>query len=294
MSLDFKSIVISGSGPKSIGFMGCLHQLEENDILQLVNIDTFVGVSSGSMLCYLLIIGYTPLELLQHITNDKVFKELYLTKNISNVLNGKGIFDYNVINKYIQHLTFLKTNKYNITFAEIREHYKKRLVICSYNETERKTIYFDSSNPKYDDLSCTIAIRCSSNIPYVFSDFIYKDCEYIDGGVCDNLPIHIADDKLHHVLVLVTNLYSNTTPKTKQDTLIKKLINRIQIPIWSMIQRRLETASPKIKLIDIQLDFISIYDFDLDTSMILDMFNIGMEHANIAPSEWKLQHVKQD
>ena len=37
-----------------------------------------------------------------------------------------------------------------------------------------------------------------------------------------------------------------------------------------------------------------IYDFDLDTSKMIDMFNIGMEYANNAPEQWKKTHSKLD
>lgn len=294
MTFNFKSLVLSGCGPKCIGFMGCLHQLQENQIINIHNINTFVGVSSGSMLSYLLIIGYTPHEILQNLVKDKVFNELFSTMNFSNILNGHGIFNYDVINNYIQKLTYDKTGKFTITFKHIREIYNKRLVICSYNETECKSSYFDSANTKYDDVACLVAIRCSSNIPYVFSEFRYKDCEYIDGGICDILPIHVADNKLDDVLALVTNLYTSTIAPSKQNNILKKLINRLQIPIKIILERRLEYASPKVKVIDIPMLNYPIYDFDLDTSKMMDMFNIGMEYANNAPEQWKKTHSKLD
>lgn len=294
MTYNFKSIVMTGCGQKCIGFMGCLYQLEKNNLLNLNNIDTYVGVSSGSMLSYMLIIGYTPLELLQKLTRDNIFKQLYQTVNYSNIFNGNGIFNYNIINEYIQTLTFEKTNRYTITFRDIREMFNKRYVVCTYNETDSKTIYFDSANQKYDDVSCLVAIRCSSNIPYIFSDFIYKDCEYIDGGICDIFPIHIADNKLHDVLALITNFHSKSKVITKNQHFLQKLFNRISIPINLLLSRRLEYISPKVKYIDVDLSEYQLCDFNIDSKIIMDMFNIGMNAANNAPDVWKKSRPKVD
>lgn len=293
--MNFKSLVLGGCGPRCIAFMGCLFQLSHNQIISLDDIDTYVGVSSGSMLCYLMIIGYTPHDILQHMIRDKIFKMLHMTANMSNMFSG-GIFDYNIINNYLQKLTFEKTGKNFITMKDIRELYNKRFVTCSFNETLDKTEYFDSSNPKYDHVSCLVAIRASSNIPYVFDEFIFNECSYIDGGFSDILPIHIADNKLHNVLAMSSN--NTQAPKlmsTIQNIKIfSKFFSRLQIPVNILMKRRLEYASPKIKLINIPMDDFPIYDFDLDTTIIMDLFNTGMTYANDAPEFWEASHVKKD
>jgi len=295
MSYDFKSLVVSGCGSKCIGFLGCLFQLSADNVINLDNIDTYIGVSSGSMLSMMLIIGYKPEEILRLIKKDNIFQILYNSKNFSNIFNGKGIFDYTIIDEYIQKLTFEKTGKHVITFKDIRETFNKRLVICSYNETQHKAVYFDSANTKYDNITCNVAIRCSSNLPYIFSDFFMDNCEYIDGGVCDILPIHIADNKSHDVIALVTNLYSESRfTNDKNNSILKKLINRIQIPIWQLLQRRIDNASPKVKIININLDAFPIYEFNISSTDVMDMFNIGMQEAINSPISWKQNRLKQD
>lgn len=290
---DFKSLVLGGCGPKCIGYMGFLHQFETKDCFNLGNIDTFVGVSSGSMLSYFLSIGYTPHELLQKISKYEMFQNLHYTKNYANFfIQANGIYDYNVINEYIQKLTFEKTGKLSITFKDIREVYKKRLVICSYNYTKSKTVYFDSANAKYDDMSCLVAIRCSSNIPILFSAFFYKDCEYIDGGFCDNLPIHKADTKLYNVLVLKTTMVSSKM--LPEHPILNKILGVMQVPVNSWINHRIKECSAKVRIANIHMDNYSVYNFDLKNTDILDMFSLGMEYANDILDIWELGHLKKD
>lgn len=293
----FKSLLLSGASSRGIGFLGCLYQLQQNGTFDISQVDTFAGVSVGSMICYLLVIGYLPEQILNALISTKLFPRLHETCNFGKFLSG-GVFDYEVINETIQKLTFEKTGRRFLTMRDIRELYSKRLVICAYNETLRKTEYFDSAKAKYDKMSCLVAIRCSSNLPYVFGDFEYNGYDYIDGGISDNIPIHLLDDKIREVLVLTSNLYSYLSADDQSSSsglrFLSKIINRLQIPIDSLGKRRLEYTSPKVKLIDIDLEKFPLYKFNIDTHDIMEMFNAGMISGNQAPEKWKSERPKQD
>ena len=57
----YDTLVLSGSSIKGITFLGALQYLYDNSLLK--NVKTFVGTSSGAMISFLLIIGYTPVEI---------------------------------------------------------------------------------------------------------------------------------------------------------------------------------------------------------------------------------------
>lgn len=297
--MKIRSVVLGGAGAKCIGFLGCLHKLIEQKIIDMKYINTLIGVSSGSMVSYLLCIGYTPYEILRYILNNDMFIKLNSTCNIT-MMFSRGIFDYEVIEDALRELTYKKTGKYTLSFGDIRHIYNKRLVICSYNETCQKTVYFDSHNTQNDDDDCLSVIRCSSNIPYIFGDYTYKDCEYIDGGFSDILPIHFVDNQIYYALVLSSNIYSLPSKlhseklHSEKFTAINKLLNRLQIPTYTLMKRRLEYASKKIRHINIELEEFPIYDFNMSFSKVLDMFESGMKCASTAPFEWENDHLKTE
>lgn len=59
---DFDTLVISGGSVNGISALGALQYLRDNEYLN--NIKTYIGTSSGAFICYLLAIGYTPVEII--------------------------------------------------------------------------------------------------------------------------------------------------------------------------------------------------------------------------------------
>ena len=57
--LDFDTIVLAGGSTKGLLTLGALQYAYDNNIIK--NINTFIGTSAGAILCFLLIIGYTPI-----------------------------------------------------------------------------------------------------------------------------------------------------------------------------------------------------------------------------------------
>ena len=68
---DFDTLVIAGGSSKGIVTLGALQYLYDNNIGK--NINTYIGTSSGSIICFLLIIGYTPIEIIVYICTNQLF-----------------------------------------------------------------------------------------------------------------------------------------------------------------------------------------------------------------------------
>ena len=52
-----KNLAISGGGSMGIGIIGIIKYLENKHIIK--NIKNYIGTSIGSLICFLLILGYT-------------------------------------------------------------------------------------------------------------------------------------------------------------------------------------------------------------------------------------------
>ena len=69
----YDTLVLSGSSIKGFAFLGALQYLYENNKL---NIDNYIGTSAGAIISYLLIIGYTPIEIFLDICTNQTIEKM--------------------------------------------------------------------------------------------------------------------------------------------------------------------------------------------------------------------------
>lgn len=183
-------LVLSSGGLKGISQLGALHQLCVTGKLDISKVHTYAGSSIGSIICFLLIIGYEPIEIFQKIYSSEYFikserNSLWDIINKYGLMNIKSHFDY-----FFMPIIRDKINKIP-TLAEIKERYDKNLYITVTNETDMTVEYF--SHLTHPDILVTDALMYSCNIPFVFQRISYKGKYYIDGAVLDSFPIDILN-----------------------------------------------------------------------------------------------------
>ncbi len=61
----YKTLVLSGGAMRGVYLLGALNGLK----IKINKISTFIGISSGSIICFLLSIGYTPYEIFISLLN---------------------------------------------------------------------------------------------------------------------------------------------------------------------------------------------------------------------------------
>lgn len=183
------TLVLSGGGIKGICFIGALQALQELNILN--NIKIFAGTSVGSIVCFLIIIGYTPEELYEFI---KIFD--FSKVNIMNfeiLINEFGLNDGLQIIRILS--SFLTKKKYNInvTLKELYDITQKEFIITTTNINKKCCEYL--SYKTYPDLCVLQAIKMSISMPIIFTPVKFNNNMYVDGGCTDDLPMEIFEDQ---------------------------------------------------------------------------------------------------
>jgi hypothetical protein len=69
----YDTLVLSGGSSKGIIILGALQYLIDNYLIS--NIETYIGTSVGSIICYLLLIGYTPIEIIVYICKNQLLEK---------------------------------------------------------------------------------------------------------------------------------------------------------------------------------------------------------------------------
>lgn len=190
----YKNLILSGGGTKGIACLGSLKYLEEINILK--NIESFACTSVGSIIAFLLIIGYKPEELFQFINILNVNKLIKF--NFEQFFDLFGTDDTKKIINIVIKLGDAKKISSSITFKELFEKTNKKLIITGVCINTKTIEYFDYINTP--DMIVLDAIKISISIPFIFIPVSYNNKLYVDGGIMDNYPIHLFNKELETTL----------------------------------------------------------------------------------------------
>lgn len=186
--LEFKTLVLSSGSFNGISQLGVLSKYEEERAGGVVaNIEYFAGTSIGSVICYLLILGYSPIS----IFNDLLILDLndLVDFDILGIMKNYGVISFDSICDTLERLTLAKMD-YLPSLEELYSLYKKSFTAVTYNLSEKKVEYLNYST--HPDMPCIQAIKMSCTIPGFFHKIIYNNHMFIDGAVADSFPIQHA------------------------------------------------------------------------------------------------------
>lgn len=213
------ALVLSGGGAKGIAHVAILEKLEDMGI----PIDRVYGTSMGALVGGIYCAGYTPREI------EKMMLENDLS-TLFNALMSSGYnevlepFDYNRNN-----ILSLSLDKGIGDTTGLIDDYMILNYLYGYLGNIPDDIDFDKDLPisyrcnatnmlngedhVFDSGSLIDAIRASISIPIVFEPVVTGDAVYMDGGLADNMPVHLAiQDGYDIVIAVAVNRTEDFTP----------------------------------------------------------------------------------
>ena len=190
----YTGIVIAGGGTNVFNLVGGIKYCLENNIINLNDIDTFIGTSAGSFASTMLALKFNIEDIIDVYVNDiskKLnfnFKNIYITERI----NEKSIYSNKVLIESYEQI-FIKHNDGQIpTLLDIKNKHGKNIIYTVFNLTKNKLEYINYENSP--DLLVTHACAMSSCIPFVFNPIEYNKCFYIDGGIKSNYSVEVTEE----------------------------------------------------------------------------------------------------
>jgi NTE family protein len=267
--IDYDTLVLSGGSSKGIMTLGALQYLYDNFLIK--NVKNYIGTSAGAMICYLLAIGYTPIEIIVYICKNQLLEKMQHF-NIVAMINGVGAVSFNNIHEHLEKMTIEKIG-YLPTISDLKTKFEKTFICATYNITEDKTEYISAET--HPELPCLIALRMSSNLPLIFENYKYGNSFYIDGGISDNFPIDIGDKIGKKVLgILLSSKKENFN--NDPDVNILEFIYKIMfIPISQITEHKILNSSEKCKIIRLNYEKLKFFNFNINSKEKLELFSFG-------------------
>ncbi len=267
---SFNTIVLSGGGIKGIITLGALQYAKDQFLLQ--NVNKYVGTSIGAIICYLLAIGYTPMELMIYLCTSKLDEFKFF--DVLSLSQCKGAMHYNVIQEHLEKLTIDKIGKF-ITLGELKSKYNKTLICSTFNITESHIEYLTPDT--HSDLPCLTAIKMSSNLPLIFDKFTYTGNQYIDGGVVELFPIRIADEEENGNIF---GIFVHNQSKVNSSSLLEYAYDLMFLPMHELTNLILDNVSDRCTILNItDKSDIKTFGMSLTPQIKLNMFSKGYNKA---------------
>ncbi|GGA94785.1 patatin-like phospholipase family protein [Puia dinghuensis] len=155
-------IVLSGGGTRAIAHLGVLHALEERGIRPTV----LAGTSAGALIAALYAAGLPPEQIRDLFRETAYFGISYFH------VGRPGIFNMDALRAGLE--------KY-LPFQQF-EDLPHRLFVAATNLTEAKSEIISSG-------ALIEPLLASSCVPGVFEPIVYRNSEWVDGGVLNNFPV---------------------------------------------------------------------------------------------------------
>jgi len=271
--MKYDTICLSGGGIFGFTFIGVLDKLINKNIINLDDINTWVGSSAGAIISFIFSLGYNIQEILDFIDNFNF--DILLPKKIKllSILNLNGL---NNGNKFIFMFTQFILHKFDtedLTFSQLYDLTLKKLIIIGTNYTNNTEEIFSKDNTP--DMSIITAVRISMSIPLIFSPVLYNSCYYIDGCIKNNFPYNHCNQDSTLGICINKNYINNN---------IINIFNIFKIAITMILNNSIKYKNA------IYIDYINdndkcYSDIDLSHENIKSMIEYGRNNVDIKLSK---------
>lgn len=267
--MTFDTLVLSGGSTSGIMMLGKMHRLYIEENIMFDKFSVYSGSSIGSVICLLLIIGYTPSEIAYTLYKSTVWEKL-LVFNIVRIVRGQGIFCLDLLRKELEVMILRKVPSIP-TFEQL----PKKFLCCSFNVSNNVLEYFDTySTPS---MSVLDAVIMSCAIPLIFEPVVYNEMRYIDGGIADNFPLlkTVQTFKSEHVLGICCKKACSTISdltKWKPEDVMSIMF------ATSCHQTEMQLAAVN-QIANVTMVYVTsnvpFYDLTMSQDKVIDMFKSG-------------------
>ena len=264
-----RNLVFSGGGVKGILHLGALKALEEGNYLK--NIKNYGGASAGSIVGFLLYIGYTYNDIMILNLKINIIDRCYELTDIFEFFNIYGLMNYDPGERFLRLLLETKFKKKHMSFKEMHNLTGKTLHINSINVNTKKEIIFNYINTP--DIDVVDACLASASLPFIFSPKIINDEYYIDPFAVNNCPCNIFKDDLENTICLRISNCEEKNKILKIDSFPNYIMNVFSSLSNYTYKTNINIYNPHV-IINLNYDCSPI-DFDLSKEDLKKLFIKG-------------------
>lgn len=251
-----------------MAYTGALQALQNLEYLD--KFEEFAGSSVGTFMICMYLLGYTPEEMWK-FTNNFNYDKL---KNINflNIISSFGVDDCSKVEYMIDRLIQAKGFEKDVTLRDLFLKTNKKVTITATCVNTMSVEYLNHENSP--NLPVATAIRMSISIPWFYKPCKYNNKLYVDGGLMDNYPISIYNDRLDEVVGMY--IHSDKT-EYMEDIKDLETYSFILFQCFNKAYSNRTIDSHTKHTIDINIDSMNAIKYKLSTEEKLHMYTKGFQ-----------------
>lgn len=288
----FQTLVLSGGSILGFAELGAIQFL--CDERQLENIEKYVGTSIGSVISYLLILGYSSEEIMMSMMSSQTVFDRLSQLEILTMIRGDGATSFAPFHELLENMTLRKYDRL-FTLRELYDKTQKDFILTTFNASAKRSEYL--SHKTHPDLPVLTAVKMSCALPFVFAPCVYRNVEYLDGFFAENLALSQIDPEKEKAIAIHVVCESKgedlADDNTKSDScfftdksssfFLQYLFRILNILLDRVRETTLEQHKHRCsKLIEIDVRNVSILSLNLSRSQKFDLFSTGYHRAREA------------
>jgi len=281
----YSGLVISGGGVRGAKLLGVLQSCHIAG--SLANVKLFVGTSVGSILCLLMIMRYTPPQIMRRMLDSNVLSDTRRSVTLERLLSGEeGIIDTRFMWEFLRKAAENAGFAEDVTLLQLRTRTGKSLCANVFDaQTGEHVVCTPDTHPH---LSAVRLVLGSSSVPGIFPPVrIASRTSCLDGGILHNFLAAEASDMLRHgdnlLGVTISTVYH---PPASSPNLMNKcyaMYALLRVPAIFLAAESGRRALLHRKAHGGRFDMCALDDasFPLDTDVgsIVNMYADGFDHA---------------
>ena len=195
--VEYKNLVFKGGGIKSYAYLGTLEVLEKKGVFD--GIEKVAGSSAGALYAVLVGLNFSASEIASFIKEvDLNADSKYENDTLKNFYDDYGLYSGEYTIQPFRDLISNKLGNADVTFRDLHDKYAhmgfKDIYMTGTDISEGKFAVFSYKDTP--DMKLIDALRISASYPLMYVPFKGDNGHYyVDGGLLDNYPISIFNDK---------------------------------------------------------------------------------------------------
>lgn len=236
--------VLSGGGARGFAHLGVLKALEEVQIIP----SAIAATSAGSLVGAFIADGFKPEEV-----KELMLKTIHIGYLFEFRRLGANLVTLNKMGEFM---------KKNLRHTRIEE-----MPIPFYPTA---TNFLDGSQQVFRSGDVVEAALAASSIPAVFEPRMIGQTPYVDGGLCNNLPVEPFEDRKQEVIAVHVNPVAPFDPKS---TLARTIDRAFHLSFLHTIRRSAQGCRMFIEPAD-------LHQFGLfDVHKLSEIFEVGYTYT---------------
>ena len=267
--MNYNTLILSGGSICTLKTLGAIQCLMDNNAIDDVN--TISGSSAGAMIAYLICIGYTPTEIILYLCTHNIFDHVK-SLDIVSMINGSGAISFAGFHEHLEMMTINKIGRL-VTFKDVYEKFGKRLVMTTYNYSKKCMEVLDHEHTP--DMPCLVGIHMSCCLPFIFNMYKYNNSFYLDGGICDDMPLHLIRREDSKILGIYIDLCQEQDEEKYPDSNIEFLYKLLLIPR----EYKVHEDERDTDIIKLSSNIETFFRYQMNVVEKLKMFSDGYQQA---------------